>query len=161
MKTYDNSVYKIGKLLRERHVCLHSRKAHERCYSELRDYLITSNLNFSLENARDWLKEGVKAQISKNEFQARWHYVDQLDELIRTGTVLQDHLLLTKPNYEKLSEFWKVELDDYLKSRERDYSAKSFALANRITSYNVCYTKLLRDFSYVIRFNMNWCSPLH
>jgi hypothetical protein len=86
-------------------------------------------LNFSLENARDWLKEGVKAQISKNEFQARWHYVDQLDELIRTGTVLQDHLLLTKPNYEKLSEFWKVELDDYLKNRESDYSAKSFALA--------------------------------
>jgi site-specific recombinase XerD len=129
LKTYDNAVYQMGKLLRERHVCLHSRKAHERCYSELRDYLITSNLNFSLENARDWLKEGVKAQISKNEFQARWHYVDQLDELIRTGTVLQDHLLLTKPNYEKLSEFWKVELDDYLKNRESDYSAKSFALA--------------------------------
>lgn len=129
MKTYDYAVCQMGELLVERHVCLHSRKAHERCYSELKDYLITNNLNFSSENARNWLKEVIKVQESKAEFQARWHYVDQLNELVRTGTVLQDHLLLIKPNYEKLTESWKAELDDYLKNRENDYTARSFVLA--------------------------------
>ncbi|MEG1993143.1 MAG: hypothetical protein RR056_07150, partial [Acetivibrio sp.] len=55
---------------------------------------------------------------SKTVFRMNWYYVDQLDELIRTGTVLQDHLLLIKPNYEKLAESWKNELDDYLKNRQ-------------------------------------------
>lgn len=124
MKTYDNAINQMSRLLKERNVCLHSRKAHEKCYFELRNYLIANNLQFSVENARHWLREGVNPG-----YQVRWHYVDQLDELIRTGTVLQDHLLLIKPNYEKLTLRWQSELDEYLINRKNDYSSRSFALA--------------------------------
>lgn len=119
----------MGKLLKEMNVCLHSRKAHEKCYLELKNYLFTRNLNFSLEHARFWLKEVVKTQESKTVFRVKWYYIDQLDELIRTGTVLHDHLLLIKPNYEKLTESWTIELDNYLKNRQSDYTQRSFSLA--------------------------------
>ena len=86
-------------------------------------------MNFSLEHARFWLKEVVKTQKSKTVFRVKWYYIDQLDELIRTGTVLHDHLLLIKPNYEKLTESWTIELDNYLKIRQSDYTQRSFSLA--------------------------------
>lgn len=114
MKTYDNHVQEMEKLLKERHVCLYSRKAHSRCYSELREYLNINKQEYSLKNARRWLMDLVKVTSSPSEFQAKWHYVEQLDELARTGAVLQNHLLLTKPNYEKLSKTWRTELDEYL-----------------------------------------------
>ena len=129
MKTYDNSVNLMSELLKERNVCLHSRKAHEKCYLELREYLITNELQYSLKASRNWLNNVVKEKGSSSQFQAKWHYIDQLDEFIRTGTVLQDHLLLTKPNYLKLSEAWRTELDVYLTSRKNHYTAKSLALA--------------------------------
>ena len=109
MKTYDNYVYQMGELLKERRICQYSRIAHEKCYLELREYMISSNLDFSLQNARNWLNITVKPAGSFSDYHAKWHYIDQLDELIRTGTVLQNHLLLTKPNYEKLAEKWRNE----------------------------------------------------
>lgn len=124
MKTYDKAIKQMNGLLKERNICLHSRKAHDKCYFELRNYLVANNLHFSVENARRWLREDVKPG-----YQVKWHYVDQLDELIRTGTVLQDHLLLIKPNYEKLTLRWQSELDEYLINRKNDYSPRSFSLA--------------------------------
>ncbi|HKM35975.1 MAG TPA: tyrosine-type recombinase/integrase [Lachnospiraceae bacterium] len=129
MKTYDNYVLQMSELLKERHICQYSCRAHEKCYLELREYMISGNLNYSLQNARNWLNITVKPAGSFADYHAKWHYIDQLDEVIRTGTVLQDHLLLTKPNYEKLTEKWRNELDDYLRSRESDYTTRSFALA--------------------------------
>lgn len=128
MNTYNKAICQMSELLKERKVCLHSRKAHEKCYLELREYLMSNNLNYSLKEARNWLQDVVKVHASKSEFQAKWHYVDQLDELIKTGTVLQDHLLLTKSNYQKLSESWREKLDEYLMSRRNDYTTRSFAL---------------------------------
>lgn len=129
METYDYAINQLGRLLEERHVCSHSRRAHERCYSELRDHLAAHNLQFSLKDARAWAKDVVKQQESQQEFRARWSYIDQLDELIRTGTVVQDHLLLTKSNYEKLTLIWQAELDEYLNNRKSEYTSRSLALA--------------------------------
>lgn len=53
----------------------------------------------------------MQKQESSSGFIAKWNYVDQLEELINTGTVLQDNLLLTKSNYQKLSESLRAELD--------------------------------------------------
>ena len=128
METYDYAINQMSRLLKERHVCLYSRKAHERCYVALRNYLATNGLQFSLEYARRWLKDVVKPQESQQEFWVQWCYIDQLDELVRTGTVLQDHLLLTKSNYEKLTLMWRSELDDYLISRKNEYTTRSLAL---------------------------------
>ena len=107
MTIYNDAVNKMSNLLKERNVCLHSRKTHENCYAELRDYLHSVNKQYSFAEARKWLTEVVKKQESSVGFHAKWNYIEQLEELINTGTVLQDHLLLTKSNYQKLSELWK------------------------------------------------------
>ena len=40
MTIYNDAVNKMNNLLKERNVCLHSRKAHENCYAELREFYI-------------------------------------------------------------------------------------------------------------------------
>lgn len=71
----------------------------------------------------------VQKQESSSSFIAKWNYVNQLEELINTGTVLQDNLLLTKSNYQKLSESLRAELDLYLKSCENKYTKRTNELA--------------------------------
>lgn len=122
MTIYNDAVNKMSKLLKERNVCLHSRKAHENCYAELREYLCSVNKQYSYAEARKWLTVVVKNQESSQGFHAKWNYIEQLEELINTGTVQQEHLLLTKSNYQKLSELWKSELDRYLQSCKKEHS---------------------------------------
>ena len=86
MKKYDETVAKMSLLLKERGVCLHSRKAHERCYLELREYLLSVHKRYSLDEARKWLSEEVKKQEASAGFIAKWNYVNQLEELLNTGT---------------------------------------------------------------------------
>lgn len=125
MTRYDDAINKMGLLLKERNVCLHSRKAHEKCYRELREYLLAFNKCYSYNEARKWLREVVQKQESSSSFIAKWNYVNQLEELINTGTVLQDNLLLTKSNYQKLSESLRAELDMYLESCEEKYTKRT------------------------------------
>lgn len=122
MTIYNDAVNKMNNLLKERTVCLHSRKAHENCYAELGEYLHSVNKRYSYAEARKWLTEVVRNQESSAGFLAKWNYIEQLEELINTGTVLQDHLLLTKSNYQKLSELWKSELNRYLQSCEKNHT---------------------------------------
>lgn len=51
MIKYDETITRMSLILKERHVCLSSRNAHEKCYSELRDYLSSINKKYSLEEA--------------------------------------------------------------------------------------------------------------
>lgn len=129
MTRYDDAITKMSLLLKERKVCLHSRKAHEKCYQELREYLLAFNKCYSYDEARKWLWEVVQKQESSSGFIAKWNYINQLEELINTGTVLQDNLLLTKSNYQKLSESLRAELDLYLKSCENRYTKRTNELA--------------------------------
>ncbi len=55
MTRYDDAINKMSLLLKERKVCLHSRKAHEKCYRELREYLLAVNKCYSYDEARKWL----------------------------------------------------------------------------------------------------------
>lgn len=59
MTRYDDAITKMSLLLKERKVCLHSRKAHEKCYQELREYLLTFNKCYSYDEARKWLWETI------------------------------------------------------------------------------------------------------
>lgn len=55
MTRYDDAINKMSLLLKERNVCLHSRKAHEKCYRELREYLLAVNKCYSCDEARKWV----------------------------------------------------------------------------------------------------------
>ena len=142
MTIYNDAVNKMNDLLKERNVCLYSRKAHENCYAELREYLYSVNKRYSYAEARKWLTEVVKNQESSQGFHAKWTYIEQLEELINTGTVQQDHLLLTKSNYQKLSEIWKSELDQYLQSCEKDHTKRTNELIKKHCSRFLIFLQL-------------------
>ena len=142
MTIYNDAVNKMNNLLKERNVCMHSRKAHENCYAELREYLYSVNKRYSYAEARKWLTEVVKNQESSQGFHAKWNYIEQLEELINTGTVQQDHLLLTKSNYQKLSEIWKSELDRYLQSCEKDHTKRTNELIKKHCSRFLIFLQL-------------------
>jgi len=129
MTIYDEAVLKMSSLLKERQVCLSSRRAHENCYYELNEYLNFTKKEYSIGEARKWLRDEVQRQEYPASFVAKWHYIDQLEELINTGTVKQDHLLLTKSNYQKLSDSLRIELDKYLKSCDLKYTDRTYHLA--------------------------------
>ena len=125
MTIYDEAVTKMSRLLKERKICWYSRKAHEQCYAKLKKHLESVNKDYSYSEARKWLKEVIKYQESSAGFWVKWNYIDQLEELIHTGTVLQDHLKLTKSNYQKLSVNWRSELDRYLEVCDKKYTQKT------------------------------------
>lgn len=116
-------------LLTERKVCSWSKKSHKKCYEEFRVFLEENHIEYNNANVNIWLEDIIKAHRTRQEYSVRWRYLEQLRELMITGTVKNDHLLLTKSNYDKLPENLRLEVDLYLATRKTDYSKRSLALA--------------------------------
>lgn len=134
MNQYYECVEDLQKLLKNRKVCRSSCKSHETCYMEFGRYLETEKKSLSHETIRFWLKEVVKKEKACQAFNVYWNYMDQLEEFILTGTVINDHLLLIKPSYDKLPDSWRKLLDIYLNVRSQDYTKYSFKYAKVYTS---------------------------
>jgi len=139
MKPYDNYVEEMLTLLKERKVCVWSKESHKSCYKEYEEFLEMNSLAYSLESANQWLEEVIKPERTRQEYAARWRYMAQIVELIETGTVINDHLLLTKSYYNKLPNGLKSEVDLYLDSCKEKYSKRSFALARIYCSQFMLY----------------------
>lgn len=139
MKPYDNYVEEMLSLLKARNVCAWSRESHRACYKEYEEFLQENGLEFSFESANQWLEEVIKPKRTRQEYAARWRYMAQMVELIETGTVINDHLLLTKSYYNKLPDELKSEVNLYLDSCKEKYSKRSFALARIYCSQFILY----------------------
>jgi len=129
MQPYDNYVNEMLQLLKERGVCSWSRTSHRVCYEEFRVFLAKNDRKYSEEAAQIWLEEVINLNKNHQEYHAKRNYILQLAELVNTGTVINDHLLLTKSFYDKLPEQLRTELDVYLDSCRERYSKRSFELA--------------------------------
>lgn len=134
MNQYYEYVEGMQQLLKERKVCWSSRKSHETCYKEFGRYLEAQKKSLSHEAIRYWLRKVVQKEQNRQTFNIRWKYMEQLEEFILTGTVINDHLLLIKPTYNKLTESWRELLDMYLEVRRQDYTKRSFECAKIYTS---------------------------
>lgn len=91
--------------------------------------------------------------------------MEQLQELIITGTVADNHLALNKPFYDKVLEMLKTELDEYLQSRTETYSAKSSNLAKVYCSRIMVFfsergLQTIRDVTYA-DISGFYCADLH
>lgn len=139
MKPYDDYVEEMLILLKERNVCAWSTKSHKACYKEYEEFLEVNRQEYSLESVNQWLEEVIKPERTRQEYAARWRYMAQIVELIETGTVINDHLLLTKSYYNKLPDGLKSEVDLYLDSCKEKYSKRSFALARIYSSQFMLY----------------------
>lgn len=129
MQPYDDYVNEMLQLLKERGVCSWSRTSHRVCYEEFQAFLVKNDRVYSEEAAQIWLEEVIKPNKNHQEYHAKRNYIRQLAELINTGTVINDHLLLTKSFYDKLPKQLRTELDVYLDSCRERYSKRSFELA--------------------------------
>lgn len=125
MKPYEEAVNNMMQLLLEREVCLWSRNSHKKCYEEFGIFLLENDLTYSKDNVFNWMENAIKLHNSRQEYAVRWIYMAQLSELMETGTVKDDHLLLTKSYYNKLPKSLRLEIDKYLDSREVDYTKES------------------------------------
>jgi hypothetical protein len=134
MNQYYEYLEGINQLLKERKVCWSSRKSHDTCYREFGRYLETEKKTLSHEAIIHWLKVVVKKEQPFQAFNVYWKYMEQLEEYISTGTVINDHLLLIKPSYAKLPDSWRELLDIYLDVRSQDYTERSFKCAKVCTS---------------------------
>ncbi|MGV8147134.1 MAG: tyrosine-type recombinase/integrase [Alkaliphilus sp.] len=139
MNPYNDNVEKIMQLLKKRKVCLWSRKSHKVCYDEFGEFLKANDLKYTHQSAETWLERVIRSNRNQQEFYAKSKYMKQLAELIDTGTVINDHLLLTKSNYDKLPKVLKDEVNKYLLSRKKDYSKRSLELARFYCSKFMLY----------------------
>lgn len=76
----------------------------------------------------------MKKEKTNQAFNIFWKYMEQLEEFILTGTVINDHLLLIKPCYNKLSNSWRELLNTYLEIRNQDYTKSSLKYAKTYIS---------------------------
>lgn len=122
MNQYDLNVQKMMELLNVRQFCYSSKTSHMACYQELREYLVQNELEYSSDNANQWLKM-VKENNCRQEYSSWWKYIEQLKELISTGTVSDNHLFLNKSFYDKVPGVLKTEQLEEYRDRKIKYDA--------------------------------------
>ena len=121
-------------------------------------------LMYSSENADQWLKL-VRENKCRQKYVSWYKYMEQLQELIITGTVSDNHLALHKSFYNKVLEMLKIELDEYIQSRIETYNVKSSNLAkvycSRIMVFFSEYgLQTIRDITYADLSGF-YCADLH
>lgn len=121
----------MQRLLKERKVCLSSRKSHGLCYSLYESYLDRLQLPLSHDTILGWLQNEIEPNYDRQVFNVWWKYMEQMEEFIQTGTVAQDNLLLIKPASEKLPEQWRSLLDSYLAECAKSNTARTVDQAKR------------------------------
>lgn len=164
MNQYDFYVQKMLELLDENEFCSSSKASHRECYQDFREYLMQHVLMYSPENADQWLKL-VRENKCRQKYVSWYKYMEQLQELIITGTVSDNHLALHKSFYNKVPEMLKIELDEYIQSRIETYNAKSSNLAkvycSRIMVFFSEYgLQTIRDITYADLSGF-YCADLH
>lgn len=124
---YDETVDKVMVLLKEKEVCLSSRKSHRECYDSLRLFMTQRNAEYSETIREDWLAN-IKNEFPRQRYAVWVQYAFQMEEMDFTGTISDRRLYLNRSNYDKLTVQWKKELDVYLDACRSQYTNRTFEL---------------------------------
>ena len=128
MKSYDETVDKMLHFLEDRDVCLSSINSHRSCYQQFKLFMHEHGKQWEATAVSEWISE-LKQKESTSLYSIWNIYMQQLNELKHTGTVLDRHLYLNRSTYDRLGETMKASLDDYLLSCKDRYTAESWVLA--------------------------------
>lgn len=134
IKHYNDYVQEMVNLMVESGFGEYGRTARKRWYEAFGRYLSEAGLVYSDENVSKWLEEVVKPANTRQQYHVTARYMEQLREFIRTGEIRIENLLLVKPDHDKLPPEIRGTLDEYLASREPDYSPESMRLAKLHTA---------------------------
>jgi hypothetical protein len=92
MNQYMEYVTQVQKSLVERKACLSSRNSHKRCYSEFEQDMESIYQTLTHETIHKWLREVVEQKEKRQRFDIYWTYMEQLEEFIQTGAIIQGRL---------------------------------------------------------------------
>jgi site-specific recombinase XerD len=128
MKSYDETVDDMMRFLKSKDVCSSSINSHKSCYRQFRQFMHKHGKQWKPDAVSDWISE-LKQKETASLYNIWIQYMHQLEELKRTGTVLDRHLYLNRSTYDRLCETMRSSLDDYLRSCKNHYTKGSWALA--------------------------------
>ena len=138
MKSYDETVDDMMLFLKSKDVCSSSINAHRSCYQQFQQFMHEHGKQWEPVAVSEWIFE--LKQKETTSLYSIWNlYMQQLDELNRTGTVLDRHLYLNHSTYDRLSETMRSNLDDYLLSCKVHYTvfASLFCSLPTFLFYNI------------------------
>lgn len=134
IKHYNDYVQDMVNLMTESGLGEYGRTSRKRWYEAFGRYLSEAGLVYSDENVSKWLDEVIKPANTRQQYHVTARYMEQLREFIRTGEIQIENLPLVKPDHDKLPPEIRGTLDEYLVSREPDYSPESMRLAKLHTA---------------------------
>lgn len=134
IKHYNDYVQDMVNLMAESGLGEYGRTSRKRWYEAFGRYLSEAGLVYSDENVSKWLDEVIKPANTRQQYHVTARYMEQLREFIRTGEIQIENLPLVKPDHDKLPPKIRGTLDEYLVSREPDYSPESMRLAKLHTA---------------------------
>ncbi len=124
---YNETVDKVMALLKEKGVCLSSRKSHRDCYESLGLFIKQRNEGYSDAIRESWLAD-IRNELPRQRCAVWVQYAYQLEEMDLTGTISDCRLYLNRSNYDKLPTLWKKDLDVYLDDCSSRYTARPLEL---------------------------------
>ena len=128
MKSYDETVTDMMRFLKSKDVCTSSINSHRSCYQQFHQFMHEQGKQWEPAAVYDWISE-LKQKESSSLYSIWNLYMQQLEELKCTGTVLDQHLYLNRSTYDRLSETMRAILDDFLLSYKDHYTSGSWLLA--------------------------------
>ncbi len=128
MKSYDETVADMMRFLKTKDVCLSSINSHRECYRQFQLFMHEHEKQWESTVVFEWISELRQKKIPS--LYSIWNqYMQQLEELRCTGTVLDRHLYLNRSTYDRLCKTMRSSLDDYLFSCKDHYTSGSWVLA--------------------------------
>ena len=145
MRSYDETVTAMMLFLKSKEVCSSSISSHRNCYHKFRQFMHERGEQWEPSVVSEWISE-IKQKESVPLYSIWNLYMQQLEELKSTGTVVDRRLYLNRSTYDRLCESMRSDLDDYLFSCKGHYTTRSFVLArNKLAGMLLFFEDLGRN----------------
>ena len=113
MKQFETNVATILKFLKDENFSPSEISAHKVCYKELHSFLVDAGKVYSSETAYQWIEER-KPFWNHRKYTSSRHFLDQLEDIRKAGSISVEHLYCRKPPYYQLSPNFRSILDDFI-----------------------------------------------
>ncbi len=120
---YDKAVCKVIEHLTKNHFSMSVIYNHLNCYRTFKQHLTENQLSYSHYEATKWLQ--IKSSIWKHpKYKSARLSLFQLDDLIKNGAISNKYIYENSSNYDRLTGWGRLLLDDYLNYISSSYSEK-------------------------------------
>lgn len=132
MNNYDSNVAVVLDFLKANSYGTTAVCAHKRCYKQLKEFLITNNLEFNNDNCQQWyLKYRESLPSGSTAYKGIGISIIHLQDVYEIGYIKPIHIVPSKAPYQVLPDSLRKELDIYLNSLSEDNYPEPYISAIR------------------------------